>query len=215
MSRPVVSCSRVLLDLLDELVLVRTIGSSQKIAGMPELRARVTASFDPVADRRVLDLAHAPDIAFLDVLRQQHFASGDIDDVGGPCLGDLECLVVRAVFLGLLGHEADVRDGTHGPGVEVAVPFAEVDHLLVDPGEGRFRHYALAVVLLAVSAPHLAALTDHCRHRASTMMSFGEWKLVMPLAESTIARRGRCSWQACRSRMISSCWDSGRLLIFS
>ena len=36
---------------------------------------------------------------------------------------------------------------------------------------------------------------------ASTMTSLGEWKLVMPLAESTIASSGRCSWQACRSRI--------------
>ena len=44
---------------------------------------------------------------------------------------------------------------------------------------------------------------------ASTMTSLGEWKLVMPLAESTIASSGRCSWQACRSRMISSRCDCG------
>ena len=44
---------------------------------------------------------------------------------------------------------------------------------------------------------------------ASTMTSLGEWKFEMPLAESTMASSGRCSWQACRSRMISSCCDSG------
>ncbi len=36
------------------------------------------------------------------------------------------------------------------------------------------------------------------------MTSLGEWKFEMPLAESTMASSGRCSWQACRSRMISS-----------
>ena len=44
---------------------------------------------------------------------------------------------------------------------------------------------------------------------ASTMTSLGEWKFEMPLAESTMANSGRCSWQACRSRMISSCCDAG------
>ena len=48
---------------------------------------------------------------------------------------------------------------------------------------------------------------------ASTMTSLGEWKLVMPLAESTIASSGRCSWQACRSRLISSRCDSGSVSI--
>ena len=34
---------------------------------------------------------------------------------------------------------------------------------------------------------------------ASTITSLGEWRLVIPLAESTIANAGRCSWQACKS----------------
>ena len=38
-----------------------------------------------------------------------------------------EGLVVRAVFLGGLGHEADVGDGAHGLGIEGAVGAAEVD----------------------------------------------------------------------------------------
>ncbi len=50
-------------------------------------------------------------------------------------------------------------------------------------------------------------------HVKATMMSLGEWKLVMPLAESTIASSGRCSWQACRSRLISSCLDCGSVAI--
>src|SRR6218665_2877166 len=50
---------------------------------------------------------------------------------------------------------------------------------------------------------------------ASTMMSLGEWKLVMPLAESTIASSGRCSWQACRSLRPSSRLDWGNVAIFS
>jgi len=45
------------------------------------------------------------------------------------------------------------------------MPFAEVDHLLVNAGEGRFRHDCLDVGGAAVGAPHLAADTDHGRHR--------------------------------------------------
>src|SRR5471032_1079629 len=61
------------------------------------------------------------------------------------------------------------------------------------------------------SAPHiLPPMRIMAGIDASTMMSFGEWKLVMPLAESTIASSGRCSWQACRSRTISSCFVVGR-----
>jgi hypothetical protein len=150
-------------DLLDQLVFVRAVGSSQKwpacrVAGAGD------GQLDPVADRCVLDLAHAPDVTGFDVLRQQHFTGRVIDDVGDAGFGNFKGLVVRAVFFGLLGHQTDVRHGAHGLRIEVAMPFDEVDHLLVDAGKGRFRHDALAVVLLAVSAPHLAALTDHGRH---------------------------------------------------
>ena len=44
---------------------------------------------------------------------------------------------------------------------------------------------------------------------ASTITSLGEWKLVMPRAESTMASSGRCSWQAWMSLMISSRCDAG------
>jgi hypothetical protein len=61
---------------------------------MPELRARVTASLTPVADRCVFALAHAPDVALLHVLGQQHFASFDVSDVGHAVFGDFEGFVV-------------------------------------------------------------------------------------------------------------------------
>jgi hypothetical protein len=136
MSSPAVSWSfQVGPDLLDQLVLVRAVGSSQNTAGMPELRQRVDRQLDPVADRRVLDLAHAPEVAGLDVLRQQHLAGGEVGDVGYAVLGNLEGLVVRAVFLGLLRHQADVGHRAHRLRVERAVPLAEVDDLLVDARE--------------------------------------------------------------------------------
>ena len=45
--------------------------------------------------------------------------------------------------------------------------------------------------------------------------SMGEWKLVIPFEESTIAKRGRCTWQACKSRSISSRVDAGSVEILS
>ena len=44
---------------------------------------------------------------------------------------------------------------------------------------------------------------------ASTITSLGEWKLVIPRAESTIASSGRWSWTAWMSWMISSRCDAG------
>ena len=153
------------LDLLDQLVLVRAVRVEPEHRRHAGVAGAGDGQLDPVADRRVLDLAHAPDVACFDVLRQQHFAGGEVDDVGDAVFGDLEGLVVRAVFLGLLRHQADVGHGAHGLRVEVAVPLAEVDHLLVDAGEGRFRHHGLGCPSAAVGAPHLAAAADHRRHR--------------------------------------------------
>ncbi len=119
---------------------------------------------DPVADRRVLGLAGAPDVACLHLVLHQHAAVGQ-DHAHGAVGGHFEGLVVGAVFLGLLRHQADVRHAAHGGRVEGAVGLAEVDHLLVDAGVGAFRHYRLGVFLLAVLAPHLAGVADHRRHR--------------------------------------------------
>ena len=127
-------------------------------------RAR-DGELDPVADGGVLDLAHAPDVALLHVLAEQHLARVEVGDVGHAVLGDLEGLVVRAVFLGLLRHQADVGHGAHGLGVEGAVPLAEVDDLLVDAGEGALGHHGLHVLQPAVGAVHLAAVADHRGHR--------------------------------------------------
>ncbi|MNV43355.1 hypothetical protein D3C71_1350660 [compost metagenome] len=44
------------------------------------------------------------------------------------------------------------------------MPLAEVDDLLVDAGEGRFRHHGLHILQAAVGVPHLAAVADHRGH---------------------------------------------------
>ena len=44
------------------------------------------------------------------------------------------------------------------------MPFAEVDHLLVDAGEGAFGHDRLGVLQAAVRTPHLASVADHGGH---------------------------------------------------
>ena len=80
-------------------------------------------------------------------------------------LGNLERHVVRAVLLGLLRHQADIGDGTHGRRIERAVGLAEVDDFLVDAGKGRLRVHGLDVLGPAVGAVHLAARADHRRHR--------------------------------------------------
>ena len=51
-----------------------------------------------------------------------------------PLPGDLEGLVVRAVFLGRLRHQADVGHAAHRARIERAVFLAEFDDRLIDAG---------------------------------------------------------------------------------
>src|SRR6218665_2329246 len=136
MSRPAGSCScRYILTLVISCASWGRYASSQNTTGMPELRARVTASLtqsrmaasltwhmrqmspactlslsstSPVARAGVFGLAQAPDVPGLHVLAQQHFAGGQVGDVGHAVLRELESLVVRAVFLRLLRHQPHI-----------------------------------------------------------------------------------------------------------
>ena len=78
---------------------------------------------------------------------------------------DLERLVVAAVLLGLLRHQADVRRRAHRRRVERAVLAAEVDRLRVQRGVAGVGDHGLGVLLVAVGVPHLARGADHRRHR--------------------------------------------------
>ena len=82
-----------------------------------------------------------------------------------PAAGDLEGLVVAAVLLGLLGHQADVGHRAHGRRVEGAVGAAVLDDGLVDTGVRAVGDDGQGVVLLAVRAPHVPGGADHRRHR--------------------------------------------------
>ena len=96
------------------------VSSSQKIAGAPVARARVTASLTQsrigtslVWQARQMSPAltscSSSDVAVL------------VDDADGAGGGDLEGLVVAAVLLGRLRHQPDVGHRAHRGRVEGAV----------------------------------------------------------------------------------------------
>ncbi len=139
--------------------------SSQKIAGDAGGPGAGDGELDPVADRRVLGLAGAPDVAGLDrraTISTSPAALTDLDGAGGR---HLEGLVVGAVLLGRLGHQADVGHRAHGGRVEGAVGAAVVDDGLVDAGVGGVRDHREGVGLVAVGAPHVPRRADHRGHR--------------------------------------------------
>ena len=84
--------------------------------------------------------------------RQQHGAvvGNDADRAVG---GNFERLVVRAVFLGLLRHQADVGHRAHRLRVERAVRLTILDDGLVQPRIAAIRDHGVRVVQLAVRRP--------------------------------------------------------------
>lgn len=89
----------------------------------------------PVSDREVLGLVHAPDVARLHRVLEEHGA-GLVDHAHRAGGGDLEGLVVGAVLLGRLRHEPDVGYRTHRVRVRSGV--------LLDRGGGPSVGVALA-----------------------------------------------------------------------
>ena len=151
------------LDFLDQLSVVRA------LIVQPEQRRHsggagaVDRQLDPVANGQVLGLAGAPDIALLDLVLGQHVAVFG-DHANNAVFLDLKGLVVGAVLLSFLRHQANVRHRAHGGGIKRAVGLTEVDHFLVDSGVGALRHHRLGVLELVVPRPHLAGVTDHRGH---------------------------------------------------
>ena len=91
-------------------------------------------------------------------------STGGVNDADRAIAGSNKGLVVGAVFLGRLGHEADVGDRAHGLGIEGPVLFAEVDRGLVDAGIAAVGDDAEGVLGLAGAVIHLAAGADHRGH---------------------------------------------------
>ena len=165
MSRPVgVVVGEVGLDLGREVAVVGAGVVEPEDGGGARRPGPGHRELDPVADRGVLGLAGAPDVAGCHVVGHQHRA-GAVDDLDATGIRDLEGLVVAAVLLGLLGHQADVRHRAHGRRVEGAVDAAVVDDGLVDAGVRAVGDHREGVVLLAVRAPHVARGADHRGHR--------------------------------------------------
>ncbi len=164
--------------------------SSQNTAGAPVARARVTASLTQSRIGTSLvwqarQMSPAVDLVLdQDVARRVDHAH----HAGGR---DLEGLVVAAVLLGRLGHQADVGHRAHRGRVEGAVRAAVVDDDLVDAGVATVRDHRERVVPPRRRGPHMwPEVRIIAGIDASTITSLGTCRLVMPLSESTIAMAG-------------------------
>ena len=119
---------------------------------------------DPVADGLVLGLAHAEDVAGRDGLLEHHGARG-VDHADGTGARSGEGLVVGAVLLGFLGHQAHVRHAAHGRGIELAVLLAVLDHRLVHRRVAAVGNHGDGVLQLVGLVPHAPAVAHDVGHR--------------------------------------------------
>ena len=98
-----IAARQVLVDLLDDLCIVSPLFVQPEDHRSPRSTGTADRQFHPVVDGGVFHLAHAENIAGFNRLSHDHVAIG-IDHTDRSVAGGLECLVVRAVFFGFLGH---------------------------------------------------------------------------------------------------------------
>ncbi len=165
MSRPFVSSSlRYFSTFLMSSASWPRLASSQNTAGVLVRRARRTPSLTQSRIGSSFTWHMRKTSPLLDLLLHQDRAVLG-DDADGAGRGEFEGLVVAAVLLGLLGHQADVRHRAHRLRIEGAVRLAVVDDGLEQRRVAAIGDRGDDVMQLAVGAPHLARLADHRRHR--------------------------------------------------
>ena len=87
-----------------------------------------------------------------------------VDDTNSSIGGGLKGLVMRAIFLGLLGHQAHVGNGSHGGRVKGSMLSAKFNRSLINSCIGAVGNNGEGVLALTPCIPHLARVTNHGRH---------------------------------------------------
>ena len=72
---------------------------------------------------------------------------------------------MRAIFLRLLSHEANVWYASHCGGIKCSVLFAKIDRSLIDPCIGPVRNNEFRILLITIWPPHLSRSADGRGHR--------------------------------------------------
>ena len=122
--------AKVLIDLSDQLSVMRAILVQPENRGVPCQPSPLYSEANPILNRNIFRLAHSPNVARLDVVLHQYgpLLIHHLDDTGGF---DLEGLVMGAILLSLLGHQANIGDISHRGHIESAILFAEINDCLI------------------------------------------------------------------------------------
>ena len=117
----------------------------------------------PVFYRCVFGLAGAPDVTGFHCVRCEH-AALVVHHFHFAIGRNFKRFVVRAVFFRFLRHQAHIRHGAHGGGVERAVFFAEIDGGTVNARIAAVGNHGFGIARLAVFVPHPAGIANHGGH---------------------------------------------------
>ena len=166
----------VRLNLPDQVRVVSTVCIEPEDCRRPAIPGAADCQLHPVPDRRVFGLAHPPDVPGLDLVGDEDVTVGP-HNPHGTRGRDLKRLVVRSVLLGLLRHQADVRDTSHRRRVKRPVGDAVVDHRLVHAGVGAVGDHRLGVFQFARGVPHFAGVANQHGHRGVNDHVAGDVKI--------------------------------------
>ena len=166
----------VRLNLPDQVRIVSTVCIEPEDCRRPTIPGAADCQLHPVPDRRVFGLAHPPDVPGLDLVGDEDVTVGP-HNPHGTRGRDLKRLVVRSVLLGLLRHQADVRDASHRRRVKRPVGDAVVDHRLVHAGVGAVGDDRLGIFEFARGVPHFAGVANQHGHRGVNDHIAGDVKI--------------------------------------
>mmetsp|Transcript_58654 Transcript_58654/g.130657 ORF Transcript_58654/g.130657 Transcript_58654/m.130657 type:complete len:553 (-) Transcript_58654:784-2442(-) len=155
---------QVRLHFADQRGVVRAVGVEPEDGRRAREARALHRKPNPVADRRVLGLAHSPQVARLNVVLEDGRAAGIADHAHRAWFGRLEGLVVGAVLLSFLRHQADIGHVAHRAHIELAMHLAVLDHCLVHGRVAPVGDDRLGVFQLTVLVPHLARVAHDDRH---------------------------------------------------
>ena len=117
----------------------------------------------PVFNRSLARGCRTPDVTRLDSVAVKHCAVFK-DHLHCARVGKLEGCWVRAVFLSLLCHQADVLHCAGCCRVQGAVFFEELDALVINRSVGVVGDDTVGITLFAVRAPPFATRTNEGGH---------------------------------------------------
>ena len=168
---------QVFLDLGDHLGVMRALGvQPEHRRGVGEARA-AHPELDPVLDRRVLDLAHAEDVAGLDRTLQQHRAVVG-NDADGSARGTSNVLSCEPYSSACCAINPTFGTDAHRPGVERAVRLTVLDDRLIQARVAAIRDHGLrrrAACRRRPTCGRIRGSSPASKHRRSHRLTRAGW----------------------------------------